>query len=149
MAGSKSLIDFLRNRAPSWIYTTGLSPADTAAALAALEIVQQEPQRRQALWGHVRFVIEQIDQVLAQADAPTIRLGRLPSASPIIGLEGPAAAAIVAASQRLQQAGLWAAAVRPPTVPTSRLRITLMATHQQAHLEQLIAGLQELLCPQR
>ena len=86
---------------------------------------------------------------MAQADAPTIRLGRLPSASPIIGLEGPAAAAIVAASQRLQQAGLWAAAVRPPTVPTSRLRITLMATHQQAHLEQLIAGLQELLCPQR
>ncbi len=149
VAGSKSLIDFLRNRAPSWIYTTGLSPADTAAALAALEIVQQEPQRRQALWGHVRFVIEQIDQVLAQADAPAIRLRRLTSVSPIIGLEGPSAAAIVAASQRLQQAGLWAAAVRPPTVPTSRLRITLMATHQQAHLEQLIAGLQELLCPQR
>ncbi len=50
VAGSATLIDFLRNRAPTWIYTTGLSPADTAAALAAIEIVQQEPQRRKQLW---------------------------------------------------------------------------------------------------
>ena len=49
VAGSSPLIDFLRNRAPSWIYTTALSPADTAAALAAIKIVQQEPQRRIAI----------------------------------------------------------------------------------------------------
>ena len=43
VAGSCTLIDFLRNRAPSWIYTTALSPADTAAALEAIKIIQQEP----------------------------------------------------------------------------------------------------------
>ncbi len=43
VAGSLPLIDFLRNRAPSWIYTTALSPADTAAAMAAIKIVQAEP----------------------------------------------------------------------------------------------------------
>jgi 8-amino-7-oxononanoate synthase len=45
--------DFLRNRAPTWIYTTALTPADTAAALAAVNIVQQEPERRQQLWRNV------------------------------------------------------------------------------------------------
>jgi 8-amino-7-oxononanoate synthase len=145
VAGSKALIDFLRNRAPGWIYTTALSPADAAAALAAVQIVRQEPQRRQALWRHVEVTIQQIDQVLAQVEAPALRLQRLPSASPIVCLEGPSAAAIVAASQQLQQSGLWVAAVRPPTVPTSRLRITLMATHQPDHLEQLLDGLQGLL----
>jgi 8-amino-7-oxononanoate synthase len=145
VAGSRALVDFLRNRAPGWIYTTGLSPADTAAALAATQIVQQEPQRRQALWRNVKVATQQIDRVLAQAKAPSIALQRLPSESPIVCLEGSSAEAIVAASQQLQRVGLWVAAVRPPTVPTSRLRITLMATHQQTHLEQLLAGVQELL----
>src|SRR4028119_112212 len=46
VAGSSTLIDFLRNRAPTWIYTTALTPADAAAALEAVRIVQQEPERR-------------------------------------------------------------------------------------------------------
>jgi len=145
VAGSEALIDFLRNRAPGWIYTTGLSPADTAAALTAVQIVRQEPQRRAALWSHVAFVMEQLDGVLAQAEAPSLALRRLPSESPIICLEGATAAAIAAAGERLQRAGLWVAAVRPPTVPTSRLRITLMATHQQSHLEQLLTGVQDVV----
>jgi len=46
VAGSAALIDFLRNRAATWIYTTALTPADAAAALEAVRIVQQEPERR-------------------------------------------------------------------------------------------------------
>ncbi|PSR17630.1 8-amino-7-oxononanoate synthase [filamentous cyanobacterium CCP3] len=144
VASSKSLIDFLRNRAPGWIYTTGLSPADTAAALAAVQIVQCEPQRRAALWSHVKQVMAQLDLISTQAEAPHAGQ-RLPSESPIICLEVPSAAAVVAASEQLQQMGLWVAAVRPPTVPTSRLRITLMATHQQTHLDQLLTGLQKVV----
>ena len=45
VAGRRDLIDFLRNRAPSWIYTTGLSPADTGAALGAIALLQQTPSR--------------------------------------------------------------------------------------------------------
>ncbi|MBE9159435.1 8-amino-7-oxononanoate synthase [Nodosilinea sp. LEGE 06152] len=143
VAGSQPLINFLRNRASGWIYTTGLSPADTAAALAAVQIVQHEPQRRAALWNHVKQVMEQLDLILTKAKAPHL-MQRLPSESPIICLEMPSAAAVVAASEQLQRMGLWVAAVRPPTVPTSRLRITLMATHQQVHLDQLLAGLQRV-----
>ncbi len=145
VAGSAALIDFLRNRAPGWIYTTALSPADAAAALAAVQIVRQEPQRRHALWRNVETAIAQIDQLLAQATSPALSWWRLPSASPIICLEGPSAAAIVAAGQQLIRAGLWIAAVRPPTVPTSRLRLTLMATHDGSHLDRLLTGLQELI----
>ncbi len=65
VAGSATLIDFLRNRAPSWIYTTGLSPADTAAALAAVAIVQQEPHRRAQLWQNVHYLKQLLSQELS------------------------------------------------------------------------------------
>lgn len=143
IAGSGVLIDFLRNRAPGWIYTTGLSPADTAAALCAVQLVQREPQRRQILWRNVGYAMQQIDQTLAKT-AATHKLQRLPSASPIICLQGASAASIVEASQHLLLADLWVSAVRPPTVPTSRLRITIMATHQLDQLDRLVIGLATL-----
>jgi 8-amino-7-oxononanoate synthase len=46
----------------------------------------------------------------------------------------------------LGQAGCFVPAIRPPTVPTSRLRITLMATHASQHLQQLMAALEQVLC---
>lgn len=143
VAGPQPLIDFLRNRASSWIYTTALSPADTGAALAAVTLVRQEPERRQRLWRQVADLNQRLDLLLDQSRGGLVR--RLPSASPIICLEYPSAAAVLAASQQLQRLGLWLAAVRPPTVPTSRLRLTLMATHQSQHLDQLLAGLGSVL----
>jgi 8-amino-7-oxononanoate synthase len=143
VAGPQPLIDFLRNRASGWIYTTALSPADTGAALAAIALVSQESERRQRLWQHVADLNHRLDQLLDQHRDSPVR--PLPSASPIICLEYPSAAAVLAASQQLQSLGLWLAAVRPPTVPTSRLRLTLMATHQSDHLARLIAGLGTVL----
>lgn len=143
VAGSQALIDFLRNRAPGWIYTTGLSPADTAAALAAVRIVTDEPQRRQQLWHNVAQLQRYLDEVLGQGQGEH-PFERLPSASPIIGLKGRTASQVINASQRLQELGLWVSAVRPPTVPTSRLRMTLMATHTSDHIHQLVAGLANL-----
>ncbi|MEB3290219.1 MAG: 8-amino-7-oxononanoate synthase [Leptolyngbya sp.] len=147
VAGSQVLIDFLRNRAPGWIYTTGLSPADTAAALAAVQIVQGEPQRRQTLWHNVDRLRRGLDEILGKGlldHGETPAFQRLPSESPILCLVGPSASQVMAASQRLQDRGLWVSAVRPPTVPTSRLRITLMATHDPTHLEDLLSGLASL-----
>ena len=142
VTGSQTLIDFLRNRAPGWIYTTGLSPADTAAALAAVRIVSTEPQRRQDLWCNVETLKNRLDETLGDGGAQ--RLQRLPSESPILCLVGDSVNQIMVDSQRLQGLGLWVSAVRPPTVPTSRLRLTLMATHTQDHLDQLVAGLASL-----
>lgn len=127
VAGSANLIDFLRNRAPSWIYTTGLSPADTAASLMAIAVVQREPQRRIQLWSN----IETLKQELSKFDL-------LASESPILCIGLPNAATALEYSQKLKHAGIFASAIRPPTVPTSRLRISVMATHNQEHLQKLL-----------
>ncbi|WP_414587542.1 8-amino-7-oxononanoate synthase [Scytonema sp. PCC 10023] len=131
VAGSATLIDFLRNRAPSWIYTTALSPADTAAALTAIKILQQEPQRRAQLWQNVAY----LKQVMQQQPLSLILL---PSESPIICFQLPSAADALKVGKQLKAAGIFAPAIRPPTVPTSRIRISVMATHEPAHIQKLV-----------
>ncbi len=137
VAGSANLIDFLRNRAPSWIYTTALSPADTAAALAAINIVKQEPERRNHLWRNInnlkQFLIEEL---------PNWEL--LPSESPILCLRLPTPADAVKVGQQLKIAGIFAPAIRPPTVNSSRIRISVMATHNKGDFEQLLEALKSI-----
>jgi 8-amino-7-oxononanoate synthase len=140
VAGSAALIDFLRNRAPSWIYTTALSPADTAAALEAVQIVQQEPERRIQLSWNVNTLKQAIAQKL-----PHLKL--LPSESPILCLLLANANDALTAGHQLKAAGIFAPAIRPPTVPTSRIRICVMATHSLTHLQQLVDALNAIDSP--
>lgn len=140
VAGSATLIDFLRNRAPSWIYTTGLSPADTAAALAAIQIVQQEPERRVQLQRNV----DSLKQLIAQK-LPHLKL--LPTESPILCLSLASATDALKAGEKLKETGIFAPAIRPPTVPTSRVRLSLMATHELAHLQKLVDALSAINLP--
>jgi 8-amino-7-oxononanoate synthase len=144
VASSATLIDFLRNRAPSWIYTTGLSPADTAAALAAIAIVRQEPQRRAQLWRNVAELQQLVQENLGQAIAAS-QIKPLPSASPILCFQVQDAATVLRVGQQLKQAGIFASAIRPPTVPSSRIRVTVMATHTSAHLQQLAIALSKFV----
>ncbi|WP_016952212.1 8-amino-7-oxononanoate synthase [Anabaena sp. PCC 7108] len=137
VAASNALIDFLRNRAPSWIYTTALSPADTAAALAAIKIVQQEPQRRQQLWQNVDYLKQLIKEHL-----PNLQL--LPTESAILCFQLSDAATALNAGKQLREAGIFAPAIRPPTVPTSRIRISVMATHEKEHIEKLVEVLKSM-----
>lgn len=147
VAGSASLIDYLRNRSASWIYTTGLSPADTAAALEAIAILQREPQRIAQLWKNVADLKTLISENLTDPDpiseqsVPKL----LPSGSPILCVQLDDPALVLSVGDRLKANGILAAAVRPPTVPTSRLRMTVMATHETSHLQQLIESLVEIL----
>lgn len=152
VAGTTALIDFLRNRAPSWIYTTGLSPADTAAALEAIAIVSEEPQRRSKLWENVRYLKQLLDNEGVEPGTNLIQNGPyswslLPSESPILCLQMSDAQTVVEAGHQLKAAGILAAAVRPPTVPTSRIRVTVMATHESAHCERLVEALRCLNLP--
>ncbi|MEM9539310.1 MAG: 8-amino-7-oxononanoate synthase [Cyanobacteria bacterium P01_E01_bin.42] len=134
VAGSKVLIDFLHNRAPTWIYTTGLSPGDTAAAIAAIHIICQEPERREKLWKNVNLIKQNLTQ----------KFTLFPSQSPIlcIALESPEIALNL--SKHLQERGIFAPAIRPPTVPTSRIRLSVMATHEPEHIEKIVQILNEL-----
>lgn len=131
VAGAATLIDFLRNRAPTWIYTTALPPGDTAAALAGINIIQQEPRRRVRLWQN----IDHLTQLLQITPIPQSPIICLPLKNPEMALQ---------ASTELKAAGIFAPAIRPPTVPTSRIRITLMATHEISHLEQLATAISKL-----
>jgi 8-amino-7-oxononanoate synthase len=136
VAGDSILIDFLRNRAPSWIYTTALSPADTAAALEAVRIIQKEPERRASLWNNVNFLKQLIAQKL-----PNLQL--LPSESSILCFPLESAEAALKMGHQLKTSGIFAPAIRPPTVPTSRIRISVMATHETDHLQRLVETLIE------
>ncbi|AFY61641.1 8-amino-7-oxononanoate synthase [Synechococcus sp. PCC 6312] len=137
VVGSQLLVDYLRNRARSWIYTTGLSPADTAAALAALHLIQAEPEHHQKLWQNRNLLAQSLAKL-----PPSFPLKLLPSESAILCLQGETILEVQAMSQALYQAGYWVPAIRPPTVPRSRLRISLMASHRPAQIIGLVEALQ-------
>ena len=137
VAGSAALIDFLRNRAASWIYTTALTPADAAAALEAVRIVQQEPERRVRLRQNI--------ETFKYCAITNHQLPITNSLSPIFSLPLKDAAAALIAGSKLKEMGIFAAAIRPPTVSVSRIRISLMATHELAHLQQLVEALEQVL----
>jgi 8-amino-7-oxononanoate synthase len=131
VAGPRRMIELLVNRARPYIFTTATTPADAAAALAALGILRsgQGDALRARLTGHVARV--------------STALGRPYHPSPIVPVVIGDEADAVAASSELLSRGLWVPAIRPPTVPsgTSRLRITLSAIHTDDQVTRLIGGL--------
>jgi 8-amino-7-oxononanoate synthase len=132
VSGSNKLIDFLRNRCASWIYTTALSPADTAAALRAIELITTQPTIRQQLWQNIEY----FRTLLVSAN-----IKMLPSDSAIICWELPSAETALNISELLRDRGIFAPAIRPPTVPTSRIRFTITASHRSTDIEKLAATL--------
>ncbi|MGY6528833.1 MAG: 8-amino-7-oxononanoate synthase [Cyanobacterium sp.] len=129
VAGSEVLIDFLRNRCPTWIYTTALSVADTAAALTGINIIATEAHRRHNLWTNINL----FKKLCNQAHLPL-----LPSDSAILCLPLKDASQALKMSSKMKDSGFYIPAIRPPTVPTSRLRLSLMATHEIKHLQKLV-----------
>jgi 8-amino-7-oxononanoate synthase len=134
VAGSKVLTDLLINRARSFIYTTGLPPSIAAAADASLEVMHAEPQRIQRLWDNASYLKERLE-------AAGFRFGL--TASPILPLIIGDAPVSVEMAQRLFERGVYVVAIRPPTVPpgSARLRITPIADHSRADLDEAIAAL--------
>jgi 8-amino-7-oxononanoate synthase len=133
VAGDASLVAFLRNRARSFIFTTGLSPASAGAALAALRVVHEEPERRQrirAMASHLAAGLRAQGYRVLEPQAAIV--------SVLVGETGGALALAAA----LREAGMFAPAIRPPTVPpgTARIRLSLMATHTPAHVERCLAA---------
>jgi 8-amino-7-oxononanoate synthase len=136
VAGTASLIDFLRNRCGSWIYTTALSPADVAAALAALRVIEVEPERRARLWRNICFLKE------ALVGLPKVKI--LPRDAAVCCWELPNVSIALQVSAELRVRGIFAPAIRPPTVPTSRIRLTVCAGHEPADLQYLAEALEEI-----
>lgn len=129
VAGSNDLIDWLINRARTFIFTTSLPPSVTAASLAAIRMIRNDTSLKDRLWENTRFFLDGLKQVTIGKVAPTT--------SPIIPLVIGSADDTVRLSDSLFACGIWAHPIRPPTVPdgTSRLRFTLMATHTREQLQ--------------
>jgi 7-keto-8-aminopelargonate synthetase-like enzyme len=129
VAGSKSLVDLLVNRARTFIFTTGLSPADTAAALAALRICRSA--EGDALRTRLRALID------------ILRPGHPSAVIPVILGDDEHA---VRGAAILRERGLYVPAIRPPTVApgTSRLRVALSAAHTPEMVMELRDALAEL-----
>jgi len=128
LAASQPVIELMKNRARTFVYSTGLPPAMVAAAIAALDLIEREP--------------DYAAQPLAKARAFT-RLTNLPDAqSPIVPVVIGGAEETMRASRVLADEGFLVAGIRPPTVPegTSRLRFAFTAQHPPAEIERL-AGL--------
>jgi 8-amino-7-oxononanoate synthase len=122
IAGNRGLIDYLANKARSFIFSTALAPATVAVSLRALEIVQAEPRLRQSLIANSAWFREKLREIGFEImDFPT----------PIISVVLGQPELTVNFSNRLMEKNIFVSAIRPPTVPqgTSRLRINLMATH--------------------
>ena len=134
VAGPARFVELLVNRARPYIFTTAATPADAAAALAAVAILRSP--RGAALR----------DRLAAHVDRVAASVGRHGHGSPIIPVVIGDEADAVAASAHLLAQGLWVPAIRPPTVPrgTSRLRITLSAVHSDRQVDRLIDALVRL-----
>jgi 8-amino-7-oxononanoate synthase len=134
VAGSEALIEYLVQRARTWVFSTAPPPALAAAAREALRIVRDEPGRRAHLADLVR-------RFRAGAAGLGIPVGD--STTPIQPLVLGDEQRVLAASAALLARGFWVAAIRPPTVPrgTARLRITLSAAHAPAQVDALLEAL--------
>lgn len=128
IAGSLKLIEYLRHRARSFIYSTAMPPQSAAVSLAALQIIREEPRRRIRLLENAAFLRKGLRNAGFQVPE-----GITPIIPVIIGRADIAAEL----GKTLYEEGLFIPAIRPPTVRegTSRLRISLMATHTREDLE--------------
>ncbi|MXV73632.1 8-amino-7-oxononanoate synthase [Candidatus Poribacteria bacterium] len=133
IAGSRALIELLINKARGFIFTTGLPPATLAAANAALDVMCSSPELRQRLFLHAKCLKTALTDL-----GYTV----LPSETQIIPVVLGSPQQTTSMADTLLAEGVFAPAIRPPAVPpdTSRLRLTVMATHTEAEIQQAIAG---------
>jgi 8-amino-7-oxononanoate synthase len=128
IAGSDRVINYLRHHSRPFIFTAALPPANTAGVLAALEVMQQEPERRERLWHNTRRFAEGL-RGLGYDVGPT--------ETPIVPvLIGPLDRTLVM-WRKMYDAGVFTNPVVPPAVPQAqcRLRTSLMATHTDEQID--------------
>jgi 8-amino-7-oxononanoate synthase len=119
------VIDFIKTRARTVVYTTGLPPANVAAAIAALDVIAREPAR--------------VAAPLARARQLTTALNLAPAESAVVPIVLGEAETALAAARELEAQGLLVVPIRPPTVPpgTARLRLAFSAEHTPQQVDRL------------
>lgn len=136
VAGPKLLMDYLVQKARTYIYTTAMPPAIALTTCASIDLIEREDTRR----NHLQSLIRDF-----RRGASALGYELMPSRTPIQPIMVGDNWSALALSQALEQRGLMVTAIRPPTVPEgeARLRVTFSAAHSTADLEKLLDALAE------
>ena len=137
IAGDETVIDYIKHRARTMIFSAAPPPASVAAALATVEIMEREPERRARLWENARFFSEGLRSLgldTAGSETPVV---------PIVVGEDAAALAMV---QRLDEEGVFVNCVLSPATPPGRalIRTSLMATHTREQLTRALEAIERV-----
>lgn len=137
VCGSRTLIDYLVNRARSFIFSTSLSPVSMAAATQGIRLIMEQPQRVQRLQENIRYCCGALCARGIDAHSETAIIPI------IIGDESRA----MRVMELLKERGYYISAIRYPTVAkgTARLRLALMSSHTREELEGLADALKECM----
>jgi len=130
---SRDVADLMRNRARSFLYTTGLPPGTLAAAITALEMIESDAELASKPLSHASRFAEAVGLPAPQSPIVPIMLGDVNST--------------LHASEKLEEHGFLVAPIRPPTVPegTARLRCTFSAAHTEQDITRFAAAVTEVL----
>ncbi len=125
LCASRTVIDFMRTRARTFIYSTGLPPPVVAAAIASLDVIETEPAYAAEPLRKARLFTRALNLPEAQSAIVPVIVGDTDAA--------------LTASELLRDEGFLVVAIRPPTVPvgTARLRFAFTAQHPEADIERL------------
>ncbi len=136
VAGSRRLVDFIRNRVRSYIFDTSLPAASVAASIEAIRIIESEPQRRK----HLMRLVDKFKSGLCEMGFDV-----LSSQSAIVPVLTGEPEVTLKLASAIRKRGVYTPAVRPPSVPAGkcRIRASLMATHTEDHISQALEGFRD------
>ncbi len=131
IAGDHAIIEWVKHKARSLIFSAAPPPASVASVIKALEIIEREPERRAQLWDNTRYMKHELH---------TLGFDTGLSASPVIPLVVGDDLAAFRMTIRLQEEGVFANPVVSPAVPPGRamIRTSYMATHTREHLDRAL-----------
>jgi 8-amino-7-oxononanoate synthase len=137
IAGDETVVDYIKHRARTLIFSAAPPPASVAAALATVEIMEREPERRTKLWENARFFSDGLRSLgldTAGSQTPVV---------PVVVGEDDAALAMV---QRLHEEGVFVNCVLSPATPPGRalIRTSLMATHTRDQLTRALEAIEKV-----
>jgi 8-amino-7-oxononanoate synthase len=135
--GSNAVIEYLKHHSRSEIFSAAPPPAMAAAVIAALEIIEREPERRKKLWDNTHYMKKELTNLgfdTGDSDSPVIPI--------VVGDEFTT----FTMGARLQEEGVFVNPVVPPAVPPSQsmIRTSYMATHEREHLDRALAALEKI-----
>jgi len=134
VAADKKIIDYLRNTSRPFMYSTGLSPSSTGAALAALEIAKKDKKPREKLFYNATYLRDNLRKIGFNAG------GELQIIPVFIGNNKK----VMQFQKLLEQGRIFVTGIRPPTVPDAMLRISVSAMHKKEQLDRALKAFETI-----